>query len=85
MLRNDDASFGATVTVFRWVMDNDEGVPPEDAYHDLWLLGINENSDSEDSICGDDCVSDSANGNIDNVNHIVENWFISAEGGQAES
>ena len=84
-LRNDNASFDATVTVFRWVLDNDEGTPSEGAYQDPWLLGINEYSDVEDSTCGDDCVSDSMNGKIGNLNHSVEKWFNSGNGSLVES
>ena len=75
MLRNDDASFDTTVAVFRWVMNNDEGTPAEGAYHDPWLLGINENSDVEDSTSKDDSVSDSTDGKIGNLNHNIEKWL----------
>ena len=77
ILRNDNASFDATVAVFRWVMDNDEGTPPEGAYHDPWLLGINESSDIEDSTCGDDCTSDSTNGRIGKLSYSIEKWVDS--------
>lgn len=36
-LRDDCASINATVTVFRWVLSNGEGIPLEDAYHDPWI------------------------------------------------
>ena len=60
-LRDDDASHDAILAVFRWVIDNDEGIPPEGSYRDPWLRSISEHSDSADSAYGDDCVSESAN------------------------
>lgn len=46
LLDIEDASIEATRASFRWVLDNGEGRPPEDAYKDAWLLGI-EDEDSE--------------------------------------
>ena len=46
ILDNEDTSIDATIASFRWVLDNGEGSPPEDAYKDLWLRTIFEN-DSE--------------------------------------
>ena len=37
---NEDTYIDATRASFRWVLDNSEGRPPEDAYKDAWLLGI---------------------------------------------
>ena len=33
-LENEDTSIEATRALFRWVLDNSEGRPPEDAYKD---------------------------------------------------
>lgn len=51
---DEDMSIEATRASFRWVLDNSEGRPPEDAYKDSWLLNIgDENSESDDiSSCG---------------------------------
>lgn len=48
-LDNEDTSIEATRASFRWVLDNGEGRPPEDAYKDAWLLGIgDEDSESDE-------------------------------------
>ncbi|KAI4286748.1 MAG: hypothetical protein L6R35_003998 [Caloplaca aegaea] len=39
---NEDTSVDATITSFRWVLDNGEGRPPEDAYKDQWLHSIDD-------------------------------------------
>ncbi|KAL9062661.1 MAG: hypothetical protein Q9161_009772 [Pseudevernia consocians] len=48
-LDNEDTSIEATRASFRWVLDNGEGMPPEEAYKDAWLLGIgDEDSESDE-------------------------------------
>ncbi|KAL9062937.1 MAG: hypothetical protein Q9161_009689 [Pseudevernia consocians] len=48
-LASEDTSIEATRASFRWVLDNGEGRPPEEAYKDAWLLGIgDEDSESDE-------------------------------------
>ncbi len=48
-LDSEDTSIEATRASFRWVLDNGEGRPPEEAYKDAWLLGIgDEDSESDE-------------------------------------
>jgi len=49
VLGNEDTSIDATIASFRWVLDNGEGSPPEDAYKDPWLRTIYENDSENDS------------------------------------
>jgi len=73
-LRDEDASFDATVSVFRWVLDNDEGIPSEDAYRDPWIRGICNNSDTDDSdTCEDESANNSTGGTPCNGN--IDKWF----------
>ena len=54
-LDSEDTFIEATRASFRWVLDNGEGRPPENAYKDAWLLGIgDEDSESDEmsSYCG---------------------------------
>ncbi|KAL9015507.1 MAG: hypothetical protein Q9185_007097 [Variospora sp. 1 TL-2023] len=45
---NENTSVDATIASFRWVLDNGEGRPPEDAYKDQWLHNIDDaDSDSD--------------------------------------
>ena len=35
---------------FRWVLDNGQGRPSEDAYKDVWLLGIGDEDSESDGM-----------------------------------
>ena len=47
---NEDTSIDATIASFRWVLDNGEGRPPEDAYKDRWLSTIDDTDSEDDTI-----------------------------------
>lgn len=54
-LDSEDTSIEATRTSFRWILDNGEGRPPEDAYKHTWLLDIgDEDSESDEMSSYDD-------------------------------
>jgi len=59
VLDNEDTSIDATIASFRWVLDNGEGSPPEDAYKDPWLLTIYDNDSEDDGTSVDSCSSTS--------------------------
>ena len=60
-LDNKDTSIEATRASFRWVLDTGKGEPPEEAYKDAWLLGIEDedlesdemSSHGDSSACGE--------------------------------
>ena len=54
---NEDTSIEATRASFRWVLDNGEGRPPEDAYKDAWLRGIGDEDEDEDEDSESDQMS----------------------------
>lgn len=58
-LDNEGTSIEATRASFRWVLDNGEGRPPEDAYKDVWLLGIGDEDSESDEMSS---YGDSAGG-----------------------
>lgn len=46
---NEETSMEATAASFRWVLDNGEGTPQEDAYEDPWLHHLyNDDSDGDE-------------------------------------
>ncbi len=55
-LENQTTSIDATIFAFRWVLDNGEGRPAENAYEDPWLSPIYE-TDSEDEEISNDSSS----------------------------
>ncbi|KAL9123813.1 MAG: hypothetical protein Q9217_006796 [Psora testacea] len=52
-LDNEDTSLDATIASFRWVLDNGEGSPPEDAYKDPWLSHLYESGLEGDGMSSD--------------------------------
>ena len=60
-LDNEDTSIEATRASFRWVLDNGEERPPEDAYKDAWLLGIGDEDSESDEMSS---YGDSAGGGL---------------------
>jgi len=57
VLDNEDTSMDATIASFRWVLDNGEGSPLEDAYKDPWLRTIYDNDSEGDETSVDSCSS----------------------------
>lgn len=55
-LENQTTSIDATISAFRWVLDNGEGRPAESAYEDPWLSPIYK-TDSEDEEISNDSSS----------------------------
>jgi len=47
---NEETSIDATIASFRWVLDNGEGRPPEDAYTDRWLRCVYDSDSDDDAI-----------------------------------
>ena len=39
---------------FKWVLDNGQGMPSEDAYEDMWLLGIGDEDSERDGMSDSD-------------------------------
>jgi hypothetical protein len=50
---DQEASQEASLDVFRWVMINGEGVPPEEVYKDKWIQ-VEDDSDEESDAANDD-------------------------------
>jgi hypothetical protein len=50
---NQEASQEASLDIFRWVMVNGEGVPPEEVYKDKWVQ-VEDDSDEESNAVNDD-------------------------------
>jgi hypothetical protein len=50
---NQEASQEASLDIFRWVMVNGEGVPPEEVYKDKWVQ-VEDDSDEESDAVNDD-------------------------------
>lgn len=46
----EDTSVEATRALFRWVLDNGEGMPLEEAYKDPWLLNIGDEDSESDGM-----------------------------------
>jgi hypothetical protein len=56
-LDNEETSIDATIASFRWVLDNGEGTPLEDAYKDPWLHHLYDSDSDGDGISVDNCSS----------------------------
>lgn len=56
-LVNEETSIDATVASFRWVLDNGEGTPLEDAYRDPWLHHLCDTDSDGDGMSVDDYSS----------------------------
>lgn len=50
---NEETSIDATVASFRWVLDNGEGTPLEDAYKDPWLHHLYDSESDGDGMSVD--------------------------------
>ncbi|RDL38515.1 Uncharacterized protein BP5553_02855 [Venustampulla echinocandica] len=53
---NQEASEEASLDVFRWVMVNGEGVPPEEVYKDKWVQFDDDSDEELDSVIDDNSV-----------------------------
>lgn len=77
-LENEDTSIEATRASFRWVLDNGKGRPPEDAFKDLWLLGIGDEDSESDKMSsyGDSAGAESQNNeNIADSSAESKGWI----------
>lgn len=86
-LDNEDTFNDATIASFRWVLNNEERRPPEDAYKDPWLSNIHD-TDSEGDTMSDSSASEGSQENEISLNNFikVEAWIdqaFSAMGGKA--
>lgn len=81
---NEDTSIDATITSFRWVLDNGEGRAPEDAYKDRWLHNIDD-ADSESDTVSLYVDSSATEGSQDSGNGVGNYIECKAWVGQASS
>jgi hypothetical protein len=79
VLRDDQISAIATKTVFRWVLDNGDGAPPEQVYKDPWIEDlVNGYSSSSDAATDRDDNAESAGSAMtisDQAKGMVESWI----------
>ena len=78
-LNSEEASIDATITSFRWVLDNGDGRPPENAYKDPWLSYIHETDSEPEEMSDIDSSSDGEgpreNANSANSSIAMDTWL----------
>lgn len=77
---NQEASQEVLLNIFRWVIINGEGIPPEEVYKDKWVQ-VEDDSDGESDTANDDnsiyYVSDKQrNGLEEQLSGVGEPYFI---------
>lgn len=86
---DQEMSIDATITAFRWVLCQGEGKPPEAAYTDSWLRGIDTDSEesNEDSVQDDSSLQgrkSDGRSDTDNFEHILA-WIDRHDAAKVEA
>ena len=77
---NQEASQEASLDIFRWVMVNGEGVPPEEVYKDKWVQVEDDSDEESDAVNDNNSVISDVQQNgleewLDRVNEAVPDKF----------